>query len=184
MTALLAAAGIGPVVASETVALADPTTLMAMYPAELAMLVHRIQAVSEQRLRVLGLSCARARALMRIREHGHLIQTELAGLLGIENPAVVKLLDKLEQQGLVERQPMSGDRRANQVQLTAAGHRLMEQLDQLLQRARDAIMAGVDDAELAAGRRLLRRLERNLQTMTGSAGTKRGGSRTGSLRVA
>src|SRR5713101_4712943 len=55
-------------------------------------------------------------------------QHELARAVGIEGPTLTRHLDSLERAGLVVRRRDPSDRRAVQVELTAAGHALHAQL--------------------------------------------------------
>ena len=49
-------------------------------------------------------------------------QTDLAAALDIEGPSLVRLLDALERQGLVERCGEPDDRRVKTLRMTPAGH--------------------------------------------------------------
>jgi MarR family transcriptional regulator for hemolysin len=55
-------------------------------------------------------------------------QRELAELMRIEPPTLVRQLDKLADEGLVERQPDPDDRRVVRVIVTKAGHKRLAQL--------------------------------------------------------
>mgnify|MGYP002624467956 CR=1 FL=1 len=57
-----------------------------------------------------------------------LTQIELSRQLIMHRSNVTGLVDRLEKRGLVRRQDIAGDRRANQVVLTAQGRRLLEKV--------------------------------------------------------
>ena len=59
--------------------------------------------------------------LMELYQHDGLTQTELQRAIGIEQPTVVRTLDRMERDGLIERKPSSTDRRAFHIYLTAKG---------------------------------------------------------------
>ena len=59
-------------------------------------------------------------------------QRELAELMGIEPPTLVRHLDKLAEEGLVERQPDPDDRRVVRVIVTRAGRKRLAQLHQVV----------------------------------------------------
>ncbi|TWV35917.1 MarR family transcriptional regulator [Streptomyces misionensis] len=61
--------------------------------------------------------------------------TELAARTGMVQPRVTVLLQKLEDQGLVERRRCTTDRRAVETSLTPAGRRLLEQARQRMAAA-------------------------------------------------
>jgi DNA-binding MarR family transcriptional regulator len=64
-------------------------------------------------------------------------QRELADLMRIEPPTLVRHLDKLADEGLVERQPDPSDRRILRVVVTPAGRKRLAQLHD--------VVHGVDD---------------------------------------
>ena len=55
--------------------------------------------------------------------------TDIARLLQLDATGVTRLVDRLEAMGLVERRPHKTDRRVKIVELTAAGRKLMKQLE-------------------------------------------------------
>jgi MarR family transcriptional regulator, transcriptional regulator for hemolysin len=77
--------------------------------------------------------------LFRLRQQEGLSQVDLAEVLELQPISLVRLLDRLVEQGLLERRHDPRDRRANRLFLTASGRRLVDDLDSL----RDAIAADV-----------------------------------------
>lgn len=77
--------------------------------------------------------------LFRLRQQEGLSQVDLADVLELQPISLVRLLDRLVEQGLLKRQPHPKDRRANQLYLTRAGRKLVDDLDSL----RDAIAMDV-----------------------------------------
>jgi MarR family transcriptional regulator, transcriptional regulator for hemolysin len=77
--------------------------------------------------------------LFRLRQQEGLSQVDLAEVLELQPISLVRLLDRLVEHGLLERRPDPKDRRANRLFLTAAGRRLVDDLDSL----RDAIASDV-----------------------------------------
>jgi len=77
-----------------------------------------------------------------------LTQRELASLMAIENPTLVRLLDSLEQQGLIERRPCPNDRRARRLHLTKAGTEFMAELTQRAAALREEMLEGIADKEI------------------------------------
>jgi DNA-binding MarR family transcriptional regulator len=62
-----------------------------------------------------------------------LSQRELADLMRIEPPTLVRHLDKLTSEGLVERSPDPDDRRVTHVLVTPAGHERLEEWHAVVQ---------------------------------------------------
>jgi DNA-binding MarR family transcriptional regulator len=77
--------------------------------------------------------------LFRLRDQEGLSQVDLADVLELQPISLVRLLDRLVEHGLVERQHDPRDRRANRLFLTAAGRQLVDDLDSL----RDSIAENV-----------------------------------------
>ena len=69
--------------------------------------------------------------LFRLREQEGLSQVDLADVLELQPISLVRLLDRLVEHGLVERQHDPRDRRANRLFLTASGRQLADDLDSL-----------------------------------------------------
>jgi MarR family transcriptional regulator for hemolysin len=83
-------------------------------------------------------------------------QNELAASLSLDGSSVVRLLDALEESGLIERCEDLGDRRAKSLVLTSRGRRTVDQVERVSQDIRDLVLGEVSDGDLA---RLLRLLE-------------------------
>jgi DNA-binding MarR family transcriptional regulator len=103
-----------------------------------------------------GLSFARTRAVRRIAKQP-MSMGELATVLGIDRPNATVLVDELETQGLVRRQPHPTDRRAKIVEATPKGKTIAKRANDILSTPPPALSAlGAQD--LKALRRLLRRI--------------------------
>ena len=90
-------------------------------------------------------------------------QAILAERAGIEPPALVRLIDHLEAQSLVERAASPTDRRVNLVQLTDAGRALVGVIEAAAEALHAEVMDGMTLDEfqisLAALRKVRERLE-------------------------
>jgi DNA-binding MarR family transcriptional regulator len=104
----------------------------------------------------LGLSWTRVLALRRLAA-GPLTQRELADRLSADQPYVTLMVDDLEKQGLVERNPHPSDRRAKLVELTASGRAAAKRAAAILDEP-PAELQDVPDADLEAVLRVLGRL--------------------------
>ena len=89
-----------------------------------------LRSFAESRLRPIGASVARLRALrMLAREGVPLRMRDLSDLLGIAARTTTTIVDSLEQDGLVERVRHVDDRRAFLLTLTEAGRAHYEQAE-------------------------------------------------------
>ena len=103
-----------------------------------------------------GTSDATAAALICIAHSGNGVrQIEIASQIGIESPSLVRLINQLEAQGLVERQCDGTDRRANGLWLTKAGQELAHELENLLIELRSSIFRKFTKADLETASRVL-----------------------------
>lgn len=74
---------------------------------------------------------------------------ELAERIGVELPTLIRLLNRLEREGLVERHALeSGQPRAKTARLTAEGLRVLAELNETTERARADFLEGVDKDKL------------------------------------
>ncbi len=93
-------------------------------------LANQISAHVRERAVKLGLTAAQATALRELT--GPMTMGELAERMGCEPSNATVVVDKLENQGLLERRPHPTDRRAKQLILTPDGDELREKLLELL----------------------------------------------------
>ena len=80
---------------------------------------------------------------------------ELAGALMVSGGNATALVDRLEADGSVRREPVPGDRRAATVALTEAGAAEFERMAAVHARWVDELFGGLDAGEIAAARRAL-----------------------------
>jgi MarR family transcriptional regulator for hemolysin len=84
----------------------------------------------ERRARQMGLPITRQQAAVVLNIAGNegVSQAEVAAWLGIEPIALVRMLDKLHEEGLVERRPHPTDRRVRTLWLTPAARPVVAQI--------------------------------------------------------
>ena len=111
-------------------------------------------------MRQFGLTDATWRPLYYLGRFGDgMRQIDLAAALDIEGPSLVRLLDALERQGLVERLSDSDDRRVKTMRVTETGRVLYEQVAAAYNRMSTRLLAHVSDADIAACHRVFGQLE-------------------------
>ncbi|MGY3081351.1 MarR family transcriptional regulator for hemolysin [Bradyrhizobium sp. LM6.10] len=132
--------------------------------AEIGRLVTRLGRIwrreSDQALSDHGLSYATAIPLLVLSRQGaNVRQGVLADELGIERPSLVRLIDLLQAEGLVERREDPTDRRAKTLHLTKAGDAKVEETNRILRRVRASLLRDVGPEELAITFETLQRIE-------------------------
>ena len=121
---------------------------------------HRTLAASL--LSQVGLHPGQEALLMELWEEDGRTQANLADALGVEPPTVTKMLQRMENAGLVDRRPDANDRRAIRVHLTTKGRRLKNKVDKLWVELEDRTIEGLSDRQQSSLRSLLGALETNL----------------------
>src|SRR5438132_2229039 len=102
----------------------------------------------ERRARQIGLPITRqqARALLHIARNEGLSQAAVATMLDIEPIALVRILDRLHDEGLVERRPHPTDRRVRTLWLTSLAWDVVDRVLALNAETREAACAGLPPA--------------------------------------
>lgn len=119
------------------------------FPFAVARVTRRWRKLLDERLKDLGVTQARWTTMVYLQRGGEgLTQRELASLMAIENPTLVRLLDSLEQQNLIERRPCENDRRARRLHLTHAGESFMDDLNGRARNLREEMLEGVDEEDI------------------------------------
>jgi DNA-binding MarR family transcriptional regulator len=133
---------------------------------ETSVLLHRVVSALDRAgdrfLRAeFGISHSRMVVLLLLHRGGPTDQHDLAGRLGITDPAVSGLVRELVRDGRVEVAVAPSNRRRRVVSLTAAGTELVDRAGRHLEDRFAALLAesGVDDDDLFA---LLSRIDKTL----------------------
>ena len=90
-----------------------------------------LRTYADQRARQFGISRAQWVVLVRLDRSEGLKQSELAEILDLQPISLTRLLDRLAENGLIERRPDPNDRRANRLYLTPAARPLLIELADL-----------------------------------------------------
>ena len=131
---------------------------------EIGRLIARLARIwrreSDQALSDHGLSYATAIPLLLLSRQGENVrQGVLADELGVEGPSLVRLIDLLQAEGLVERREDPTDRRAKTLHLTKAGEAKVEETNRVLRRVRASLLKDIGADELAITFETLQRIE-------------------------
>ncbi len=103
-----------------------------------------LRTYADQRARQFGISRAQWAVLIRIDRTEGLKQSELAEILDLQPISLTRLLDRLAENGLIERRADPNDRRANRLYLKPAARPLLDQLANLGAGMMDAVLDGLD----------------------------------------
>jgi DNA-binding MarR family transcriptional regulator len=120
---------------------------------------HRIRRVVDDCMAVCGLTLARTKILVQLERRGPTRQSVLATEFGVAPHTITDIVDALERDGLVARQPDSTDRRAKLVALTGRGETALAAAASTRERLVKQIFGGLDPADRATLIRLLGALD-------------------------
>ena len=116
----------------------------------------------DRRAKAHGLSRSRWQVLWHLaREQGQK-QAELAERMDVAPISLARQLDKLQEEGLVERRSDPSDRRCFRIYLTDTAAPALKVLQELAQQTRERAMAGFAAGEVQLLQGLLGRLRQNL----------------------
>jgi len=103
----------------------------------------------DERLKPMGLSQAKWRTLMHLSlAEDALTQAEIAERLGVEEPTVVNLLHRLEQDSWITRRNSPHDRRCKMVLLGRRAQRVIAEINATAAQLRHELLAGVASGDL------------------------------------
>ena len=139
--------------------------------AEFGLLITRLGRLwrreVDQALADHGLSQATALPLMVLSRRGKSVrQGVLAEEVGIEGPSLVRLIDLLQAEGLVERREDPTDRRAKTLHLTPTGEAKAEEINRVLRRVRADLLKDIDPDDLVVTFDALQRIEQRANHMS------------------
>ena len=120
----------------------------------------------DHRAKQRGTTRAQWVVLFRLRAQEGLSQVDLADVLELQPISLVRLLDRLVEQGLLERRHDPKDRRANRVYLTAAGRKLVDDLDGLRDAIAADVLHGIPDEAVATSLATLRELKERIKLLS------------------
>lgn len=137
---------------------------------DLGFLLHDVARLMrkrfEQNARDLGLTRSQGQVLLYLADNEGIHQGALAEKLDIEPITLTRILDRLEEAGLIERLFYRPDRRVRLLRLTPAAHPLIDDIFAIGARTRGEALEGVADEDRD---RLLDILSRMKVNLTGNS---------------
>ena len=106
---------------------------------------------------------AQGRILYVLWQGDGLTISQLSAQTSLANTTLTSMLDRMEQSGLIQREPSPSDRRALLIHLTDKARTLREDYDRISQRMNDLYYLGFTEAEIRQFESYLQRVLDNLQ---------------------
>jgi len=123
-----------------------------------------LKTYADQRARQFGISRAQWAVLMRIDRNEGLKQSELAEMLNLQPITLTRLLDRLADNGLIERRADPNDRRANRLYLKPAAKPLLGRLADLGADMMETVLEGISSTSIERMLKELSAVKDNLRS--------------------
>jgi MarR family transcriptional regulator, transcriptional regulator for hemolysin len=128
----------------------------------LHMVAHAWRTELDRRLRPSGFSHSRWLLLLHLSRHDGCTHRELAQHMGIEAATLVRLVDRMEQEGLLKRCGSDTDRRVKHLNLSAAGKKAVELIRNHAAVLRKEILSGSSKHDIGVSIEVLGRIRDKL----------------------
>jgi DNA-binding MarR family transcriptional regulator len=134
---------------------------METLPFEIGETAHALRKAFDRRACGLGVTRAQWKVLFRLTRQPGMRQIELADMLDIEPITLSRIIDRLEEGGLVERVADPADRRAWRLHVTVRAQPLVERLRAVADEMIADAFAGIDPRHIEITRQVLARVREN-----------------------
>ncbi len=124
-----------------------------------------LRLLVEQRLRPYGMTRAQYSTLARLDRQPGLTQSEMAEMLEVQPIAMVRMIDQLSDEGLIERRADANDRRVNRLFLTTAGKAKLTGLASFKTELGNEVFGDIADADLSQLIDTLDRVHQNIKSI-------------------
>ena len=129
----------------------------------ISVVARRWRTRLDERLKPMNMSIARWGALYWLGQAGPgLSQAHLAELAGVEPPTLVRVIDQLEAQGLVQRRVSPSDRRVNLLYLTDAALPLVAEIEAEAENLRQELIGDLSFEEYEMAVNVIQKLRHRL----------------------
>ena len=135
---------------------------METLPLEIGETAHALRKSFDRRAASMGATRAQWKVLFRLTRTPGLRQVELAELLDVEPITLCRIIDRLEESGLVERSKDPDDRRAWLLHVTPQARPIVAKLQALASELAGEAFAGIDPQDVETTRQVLARVRENL----------------------
>jgi MarR family transcriptional regulator for hemolysin len=122
-----------------------------------------LRTCADQEARRFGMTRAQWGVLFRLQRNEGLKQSELADLLEVQPITLTRLIDRLCDNGLIERRSDPNDRRVKRLFLTPAAKPVLEKVTAAAETMMASVLAGLEPASREAMRASLTIMKRNLR---------------------
>ena len=122
---------------------------------EIGETAHALRKAFTRRAACVGVTGAQWKVLFKLTLKPSLRQTDLADMLDIEPITLTRIIDRLQEAGLVERTPDPTDRRAWRLHVTSKAEPVVEKLRAIANEMTADAFAGIDPKDIEVTRKVL-----------------------------
>ena len=134
---------------------------METIPFEIGETAHALRKAFDRLAVGMGVTRAQWKVLFKLTRNPGLRQVELADMLDLEPITLCRIVDRLEEAGLVERTRDPEDRRAWRLHVTAKAQPLIEKLQAVGVELVGKAFAGIDREDIETTRKVLAQVREN-----------------------
>ena len=134
---------------------------METLPFEIGETAHSLRKAFDRLAVGLGVTRAQWKVLFKLTRTPGLRQVELADMLDLEPITLCRIVDRLEESGLVERTRDPEDRRAWRLHVTPKAQPLVDKLQAIGADLVDQAFSGIDPEQIEITRQVLARVREN-----------------------
>lgn len=146
-------------------------SLRSRFGIRFSLLARRWRRAIEAGLAEAGLTDATWIPMVHLRETGGGIsQKELAARVGVDGSSLVRVLDILEREGMIERRRDESDGRARLIHLTTNGETRLNVIHTALERVEERMLCDLTDGELGQMLDGFGAIERRMDILDAKAG--------------
>jgi MarR family transcriptional regulator, transcriptional regulator for hemolysin len=98
-------------------------------------------------------------------EHDEMIQKDIAEIMGKDKSSVLRMVDTLEERGLLRRVVDANDRRKNLIMVSKKGERAIEKFMIVELELTNEVVEGLSDADLEAFQRVINHVQMKAQKL-------------------
>ena len=138
----------------------NPLDNQEQFGLRLGLVARLWRAEIDRRLAAFGLTESRWLTLLHLSRlpQRTATQRELAEAVGVQGPTLVRTLDRLEAEGLIERRTEAADRRTKSVHLRAEAAPVLERIETTAAAVRAEIFSDISHAEVATCLKVLEQI--------------------------
>lgn len=126
----------------------------------------RWRKVANDRVKPLEQTMARWETLFLVAfAEGEMTQGELARLISVEGPTMVRMLDLLARDGLIERRQSETDARVTSNRITPRGTAVISEIMKVTNQLRSEVLGGIDPDDLGVALKVLNQILRRLDQL-------------------